>query len=136
MSVKKQKKDAINKIEEDLKSKGFNKLDKELISHNPPKIKWGEQFEEMEDAKKIEYLKKLAATMNHAASLIQDERNQLNELLALKEKQVEKSAKLVEKNEEMVSKELAKVNEERQQFNQSVAGLKGDAIKQMLSKVT
>lgn len=41
-----------------------------------PQIDWGREFEEdMEDAHKIRYLKKLASALNYATDLIQNERN-------------------------------------------------------------
>lgn len=42
-----------------------------------PQIKFGDDFYERSDAEKIAYLKQLASTMNHAADLMQKERNTL-----------------------------------------------------------
>ena len=70
--------------------------------------------------------------MNHAASLIQDERNQLNKLCELKEQQIEKLKAAMDQNNGMLQSEVAKINEERQKFNESKAGLKGQALKAQL----
>lgn len=70
--------------------------------------------------------------MNHAASLIQTERNQLNKLCELKEQQIEKMKEAMDANNNMLQSEIAKINEERQKFNQSKTGLKGQALKDQL----
>jgi len=132
--MSKAKDKAIKNIEEDLIAKGFKKLDSKLITHNPPKIKWGKDFEGWELKKQNEYLKKLAATMNHAASLIQDERNQLGELCELKEKQLEKMKDAMEQNNSMIQGEVTKMNEERHKFNEAKGGFKGAELKAKLKE--
>lgn len=119
-------------LQEDLVAQGFHKLDDKLIVVRPPKIAWGKIYELSSNEEKIEYLEKLASTMNHAASLIQDERNQLNKLCELKEQQIEKLKEAMDANNNMLQSEMAKINEERQKFNQSKAGLKGQALKDQL----
>ena len=119
-------------LQEDLIAKGFHKLDDKLIVAKPPKILWGRIYEASSNEEKIEYLEKLASTMNHAASLIQDERNQLNKLCELKEQQIEKLKEAMDQNNGMLQSEVAKINEERQKFNESKAGLKGQALKAQL----
>lgn len=120
-------------LQEDLVAQGFQKLDDNLISRRPPKIAWGKIYQASSQDEKIEYLEKLANTMNHAASLIQDERNQLNKLCELKEQQIEKLKEAMDANSDMLQKEVAKINEERQKFNQSKAGLKGQALRAHLA---
>lgn len=44
-------------------------------SGNVPMIKFGDDFEKWNDERKINYLKRLASSMNHAADLMQKERN-------------------------------------------------------------
>jgi len=122
----------IDNLQEDLIAKGFHKLDDKLLVVKPPKILWGGIYQASSNEEKIEYLEKLAATMNHAASLIQDERNQLNKLCELKEQQIEKLKEAMDANNNMLQSEVAKINEERQKFNASKAGLKGQALKAQL----
>ena len=122
----------IDNLQEDLIAKGFHKLDDKLLVVKPPKILWGGIYQASSNEEKIEYLEKLAATMNHAASLIQDERNQLNKLCELKEQQIEKLKEAMDANNNMLQSEVAKINEERQKFNESKAGLKGQALKAQL----
>lgn len=119
-------------LEADLIEKGFSRLDDKLLVARPPKITWGKVFESSSNEEKIEYLQKLASTMNHAASLIQEERNELNKLCELKEQQIEKMKEAMEANNAMLQSEIAKINEERQNFNKSKSGLKGQALKDQL----
>jgi len=103
--------------EQDFIAAGFKKLDPNLIEKRPPKISWGKLYRAKSDAEKITYLEKLAATMNYAASLIQDERNQLNKLCELKEQQLTKMAESVEANNAMLQQEVTRMNEDRQILN-------------------
>ena len=77
---------------------GFERLDNNILDRRPPKITWLEGFEKKEDKVKIQYLKKLASTMNNAARLIQDERDALVQLMVKKEKQLEKMAEQLQQN--------------------------------------
>ena len=122
----------IDNLQEDLLAQGFHKLDDKLLVVKVPKIAWGKIYQSSSNEEKIEYLEKLASTMNHAASLIQDERNQLNKLCDLKEQQIEKLKEAMDANNNMLQSEVAKINEERQKFNESKAGLKGQALKAQL----
>ena len=125
----------IDNLQEDLIAKGFHKLDDKLLVVKAPKITWGRIYQSSSNEEKIDYLEKLASTMNHAASLIQDERNQLNKLCELKEQQIEKLKEAMDANNTMLQSEVAKINEERQKFNESKAGLKGQALKARLKSL-
>jgi predicted nucleic acid-binding Zn-ribbon protein len=61
--------------------------------------------------------------MNHAAYLIQGERDELNELCELKEQQIQKLSENMSANNNMIQSEVMKLNEERQAFNKHVADL-------------
>ena len=108
---------------DDFIAAGFERLDPELIEKRPPKIRWGELYKKLSDEAKIRYLEKLASTMNHAASLIQNERNQLMELCALKEQQLIKMSEAVSKNNAMLQHEVTRMNEQRQGYNRELARL-------------
>ena len=125
----------IDNLQEDLLAQGFHKLDDKLLVVKAPKITWGRIYQSSSNEEKIDYLEKLASTMNHAASLIQDERNQLNKLCELKEQQIEKLKAAMDQNNGMLQSEVAKINEERQKFNESKAGLKGQALKARLKSL-
>ena len=80
-------------------------------------------YKEKSDKEKIEYLEKLASSMNHAIALIQEERNKLGELCELKEQQLVKIAEAVRTNNEMLQQEVTRMNAERQGYNREVARL-------------
>jgi hypothetical protein len=66
---------------------GLEELDFEGIEAPRARmINFGEDFQRFSDRHKIEFLKKLASSMNHAADIMQQERNKaLIEIIALKE---------------------------------------------------
>jgi len=132
--TKQKKKEIEDKLEKDLIKKGFHKLDSKLISATPPKIKWGKIYQALDDKDKIAYLEKMASTMNHAAFLIQEERNELGELCQLKEEQLEKMSEAMVQNDTMLHGKITKMNEERRKFNESKSGLKGEALKAQLKQ--
>lgn len=107
----------------DLIVAGFKKLDKQLIEQRPPKINWGMIYKGMPNEKKISYLEKLASAMNHAASIVQGERNALNNLCGLKEKQIKQLKVSMDQNNAILQSEITKMNEQRQQFNKFVSKL-------------
>lgn len=113
-------------MKKDLISAGFRKLDDSLVSNRPPKIKWGELYKQFSDKEKIEYLQKIASTMNHAAYLIQEERNGLLKSIDKKEEQLIKMKKTIDQNMEMLQIEITKINEERQEVNKKVAKLNAE----------
>ena len=61
--------------------------------------------------------------MNHAAYLIQRERNQLNDLIHKKEKMLIQMQEAVNKNNDMLQSEVTKMNAQRQGYNKHVAEL-------------
>ena len=108
---------------DDLIVEGFAKLDDKFIEKRPPKIAWGEKYKQWSDAEKIEYLEKLAASMNHAAFLVQGERNELGKLCELKEKQLISMNAAVRQNNAMLQHEVTLMNEQRQGYNAEVSRL-------------
>ena len=114
---------ANGKDEPDLMVEGFHRLDGRTMVAHPPKIQWGVIYKEKSDADKIKYLEKLAATMNHAAFLVQEERNSLGALCEKKEGQLQQMMTDITANNNMLQSEVTKMNEQRQGFNQEVARL-------------
>lgn len=106
------------KYQDDFVGKGFHRLDPKLVKTHPPKIAWGEAYREWSWEEKVVYLEKLSSTMNHAAHLIQVERNQLLELCVKKEKQIENMKTALDQNNEMIQQQVTKFNE---QINASAA---------------
>ena len=111
-------------IDPDFIADGFHKLDSRLMEERAPKIQWGVIYQEMSYHEKIRYLEKLAATMNHAAFLVQEERNHFGELCEKKEKQIIAMSKALDQNNAMIQQQVTKMNEDRQQYNKAIADLK------------
>ena len=109
---------------EDFVGAGFHKLDDNLLEQHPPRIKWGLLVQKMGNSAKVRYLERLASAMNHAAKLIQDERNELLVLCGKKEGQITALTKVVAANNQMLQSEVTRMNEDRQSMLVTIAGLK------------
>jgi hypothetical protein len=109
--------------QEDYIGHGLHKLDSNLIENRPPKIKWGEKYKTWSKDEKITYLETLACSMNQAAYLIQNERNELNKLCAFKDQQIAQLQPAMEQNMDMLQSEITKMNEQKQFYNAEVARL-------------
>lgn len=113
-----------NRID-DYVSHGFHRIEKPKLLVNPPKIEWQPSWFERTDESKIAYLTKLANTMNHAAALLQAERDEFARLCELKEGQLQKQKDAVERNNEMLQQEVTHMNEQRQQYHKNIQRLNG-----------
>ena len=107
----------------DFLGEGFHRLDPSSIHRQPPRIKWGPIYQSKTDEEKVRYLEKLAATMNHAAHLIQSERDQLGKLCERKEAQIESMKRSLDSNNTMIQAEITRMNAERQDYNKTIAAL-------------
>ncbi len=112
------------KDSQDFLGEGFLRLDDDLVVAKAPKIAWGDGYNMMTDAKKIKYLEKLASTMNHAAYLVQSERDDLVKLYDEKELKVRSLSESLNANNDMIQQQITKMNEEKQKFLKSIASLK------------
>jgi len=101
-------------------AEGLKKIE---VVELPPKIKWGEKFQEWEDEKKISYLTKFAESMNHAADVIQRERDALCDLIEQKEEQLIQIQPRLDANNRMIQEEITKMNEYKQEVNSTIAKL-------------
>jgi flagellar capping protein FliD len=111
--------------EEDLTEAGFHKV--ENVQQHPPKINWGPIYKKSTTEKdRLAYAEKLAASMNHAANLIQGERDQLGQLCEKKELQIESMKIALEQNNQMIQEQITKMNAERQLYNQEISRLKAE----------
>ena len=104
-------------------AEGFHKLDDHLVDSRPPKIKWGKKYQSWSLERKLEHAEKLACAMNHAAYLIQQERDALNELCEKKEQQLMKMNEAVRKNNEMLQQGISRLNEQKQGYHDHIANL-------------
>lgn len=116
--------DIFDQVEgEDVIAEGWHVLDEKYVSRNPPKIQWGPGYEKWDDSQKIKYLKKFSNSMNHAAALLQDERDQLNDLCGKKEQQIKQLVSDLAANNAMIQAEIGKMNEKKQVYNAEIARL-------------
>ena len=68
-------------LEEDFIGAGFHRLDPKIVDlNNPPKIQWGDLHKGQTLEEQRDRAQKLAGAMNHAAFLIQGERDQMMKL--------------------------------------------------------
>lgn len=81
-----------------------------------PQIVWGEDFENFDSTNKIIYLKKLCSALNHAADLIQKERNELSEKCKAMAKDLESSGKMVDIRKDTLVKAITDHNAEKQEL--------------------
>ena len=110
---------------DDLMDAGFERLDSTKMENRPPRIKWGRIYKEkMSPQQKIEYLERLASTMNHAAALIQKERNVLGILCEKKEAQLMVMKKTVDQNGDMLQQQITRLNADRQHFIDEITKLR------------
>ena len=79
-----------------------------------PDIIWGEDFEAFDDKGKIRYLKKLASALNHAADLVQKERNEAYIKVKEMEQLVENAEKRAEIQKQITHNALTNFNAEKQ----------------------
>ena len=104
-------------------AEGFQRIDPKTIEARPPKIAWGDRFQSWPAEKQILWLIKFAETMNHAADLLQKERDELNALCEKKEMQVTKLTEMMHQNNAMLQQEVTRFNEQRQDYNKEIARL-------------
>lgn len=112
-----------NSKQPNLLVEGFHKLDDHLLDNKAPKLKLMSGFHDKDQTSQVRYLLRLAATMNHAAKLISEERDALVKAMVLKEKQLEKQSQGMERNLAMLQSEVTRMNEQRQGFHAEVRRL-------------
>lgn len=106
-------------------AEGFRRIDPKYISSKPPQIKWGNTFKKWPLRKRYNYLMKFGEAMNHAAALVQAERDNLGKLCEQKEAQITKLNEMMRQNNEMLQQEVTRFNEKRQGYNKEIARLNG-----------
>lgn len=95
--------------EKDFVSKLFKRTSKDVKL-----IEFSEKFHARPEKEKIEYLIKLASSLNHAAQQIQKERDLLNKLLFAKENQLKKCQEQRTQDRIMIQKQIATENAKQQ----------------------
>lgn len=104
------------------------KVEKLKMPDTPaPQIDFGQDFEDFDDARKIRYLKKLSSAMNHAADVIQQERNQLLKDMAVALKSVENADQAVAIQKDIVVRAITAHNSEKQDLIKRIQELETEA---------
>ena len=102
----------------------FSKIDRlPTMEKNAPMISWGCVFEEWPDTRKIDYLKKLASTMNHAADVLQTERNEIIKIAKAQETQIAQVAETEQQNRNLLQQQMTKANADKEALNQRIVEL-------------
>lgn len=91
----------------------------ETVEIKQPKlkmIKFGDEFEQWDVAKKIDYLKKLASSMNQAADMMQTERNIIAEEYKVAKAQLENSESNLHIQKAIVMKAITDNNAAKEEY--------------------
>lgn len=85
-----------------------------------PKIQWGIVYLDWPIKKRLKYAEKLAASMNHAADVLQQERNKLVKIALQQEEQLKANIKTYAKQGEIIHQELVNTDAEKQKLYQKI----------------
>lgn len=88
-----------------------------------PTIKWGNDYKKWPIEKRLRYAERLAATMNHAADILQIDRNKLNVLIKEKEASLVQAIKSAQLADSMLQKQLTRDNAAKQVLNKRIVEL-------------
>lgn len=99
-----------------------------------PQILWGDEYKSWPMDRRLSYAEKLASSMNHAADLLQVERDRLVELLRRKDDQMKGLFVKLERQGELIQKELEKANAEKQELYSEIGKLR-DALRKCQLRV-
>jgi flagellar motility protein MotE (MotC chaperone) len=89
----------------------------------PPPIRWGEEYQSWGERKKRQYAERVASAMNHAADLLQKERDERNKIIAHKEQQIKAAAKRHADLSDMIQRQITEHNAQTQQLNECIVEL-------------
>ena len=97
------------------------------MKRKAPKIRWGLEYMSWPVEKRLTYSENLTASMNHAADVLQGERNALIGVCKRQEQQLEQSQAQYVAQGETMHRELAAQDAEKQQLYQEIVKLKQEA---------
>lgn len=99
------------------------KVVKRMSTNKAKLIEFSDKWKARPEAERMEYLIKLASSLNHAAQEIQKERDFLNKLLFSKEEQLTKLNKQLSADRVMIQKQLVAENAKQQKLLDENAAL-------------
>jgi len=120
--------------EPDLVTNGFTRLPP--LKETVPQIAWGKNFMEWPPARQLTYAKDLASSMNHAAKLMQDERNAANQVAMRCTAQVKQLQHEAQANHDLLQRQLTRWNTEKQELLAEIATLERAAGKSRAHMLT
>jgi hypothetical protein len=100
----------------------------------PKLIKFGSKWDERPDKSKIEYLHKLASSLNESNERMQKELNEANELLFEKESQLTRLNQSQRIDRQMIHRRLAAENAEKQKLLEENVSLRKE-IKSLTAQI-
>jgi hypothetical protein len=89
-----------------------------------PNIQWGAEYKAWPLPRRLKYAERLASSMNHAADVLQTERNKLLEVVAHQEAQLKANTKAYVGQGEVMHKELGDADAEKQELYKKIVALK------------
>lgn len=110
------------------------------MQKDPPKIKWGKEYLSWPDKRKLFYAERLACSMNHAADILQKERDKIIKISIHLEKQVEQLKQSYDQQVDLMHKKMVDFNAEKQKLFREIKTakrelkLKNIRIKQLEDK--
>jgi len=99
-----------------------------------PEIRWGGDFESWDDTRKLKFAMRLASSMNHAADVMQQERNKLLVLCKQQAAQIERHQDAYRAQGQLMNTELGQANVEKQELYKQIVQLQG-ALKEKQKRI-
>ena len=95
-----------------------------------PKVQWGADIDLLPPVEQSRYYKRVAEAMNHAADILQQERNKLVEVAKAQEAQLVSKDQQVRAVTAQMEQLLTRTNAEKQQLSEQVVA-EGRVVKQL-----
>jgi hypothetical protein len=92
--------------------------------NNAHQISWGDEYKSWPIERRLEYAEKLASSMNHAADILQKERDELIKVAVAAEAKLKSNIKSYVSQGELMHKELGAADAEKQVLYQEIVSLK------------
>jgi hypothetical protein len=90
-----------------------------------PKISWGGEYDAWPIEKRLRYAERLASAMNHAADLLQQERNKLLEIAQHHEVQLKAAIHRYNEASDLLQRQVTLHNAEEQKLHRTIVELQG-----------
>jgi len=99
-----------------------------------PQIKWGGEYAKWPPERRLRYAERLASSMNHAADILQQERNKLIEVVERQEAQLKSNVKSYVEQGELMHRELGMANAREQELSKLVVQLQKE-VREKTSRI-